>query len=274
MKIGIAGAGGRMGRMLGKAVLAADGCILSGGTERPGSPLLGQDLALLAGGITGAVTDGVSTGAIISEDARDVISACDVFIDFTAPEPTAEHARIAATTGTALVIGTTGMTGAEQSAVVAASASTAIVQAGNMSLGVNLLVGLANQVGASLGMEYDIEIVEMHHKHKVDAPSGTALMLGRAAAEGRGVDHDEVSVLSREGITGEREDGSIGYATLRGGSVVGEHSIIFAGPGERLELTHRAGDRDIFAHGAVQAARWVFGKEPGHYSMRDVLGLG
>jgi 4-hydroxy-tetrahydrodipicolinate reductase len=265
MNIGIVGCGGRMGRMLIETVLATEGAALSGGTEPAGSPLLGQDLGLLVG------PDAV--GVAVTNDARALFEACDVVIDFTVPDATAAHAALAFDTGTALVIGTTGLSSEQQSAVQGASEKVAIVQAGNMSLGVNLLVGLAEQAAQVLGPDYDIEVVEMHHKHKIDAPSGTALMLGKAAAEGRGLDHDAAAVMSREGHTGARPEGAIGYATLRGGDVVGEHTVIFAGPAERIELTHRATGREIFARGAVRAAMWCDGKAAGLYSMRDVLGL-
>ncbi len=265
MKIGIVGCCGRMGRMLTQTVLDTAGASLSGGTEQSGSPYIGQDMGLMVG--AGAV------GALVSDDAAAVFAAADVVIDFTVPAATATHAAMAAQAGTAMVIGTTGLSAEQQAAVDAAAAKVPVVQAGNMSLGVNLLVGLAKQAAAILGPDYDIEVVEMHHKHKIDAPSGTALMLGKAAAEGRGIDHDASAVMSREGHTGPRPDGTIGYATLRGGDVVGDHTVIFAGPAERIELTHRAGGRDIFARGAVRAALWCEGKAPGLYSMRDVLGL-
>ncbi|PIW29678.1 MAG: 4-hydroxy-tetrahydrodipicolinate reductase [Rhodospirillales bacterium CG15_BIG_FIL_POST_REV_8_21_14_020_66_15] len=265
MNIGITGCGGRMGRMLIQTVLATEGAELAGGTEQAGSPFIGQDLGLLVGS--------EPAGAAVMDDARALFEASDVVIDFTVPAATAAHAALAFDTATAMVVGTTGLTAEQQSAVRGASEKAAIVQAGNMSLGVNLLVGLAKQAAALLGPDYDIEIVEMHHKHKIDAPSGTALMLGRAAAEGRGLDHDAAAVLSREGHTGARPDGAIGYASLRGGDVVGDHTVIFAGPAERVELTHRAASREIFARGAVRAALWCRGRAPGLYSMRDVLGL-
>ena len=265
MNIGIVGCGGRMGRMLIQTVLETPGGTLAGGTEQPGSPFIGQDLGLLVGND--------SVGAMVMDDARALFEASDVVIDFTVPAATAAHAAIAAETATAMVIGTTGLTPEQQADVEAASHAAPVVQAGNMSLGVNLLVGLAEQVAATLGVEFDIEVVEMHHKHKIDAPSGTALMLGKAAAQGRGIDHDEHAVLSREGHTGARPEGAIGYATLRGGDVVGDHTVVFAGPSERIELTHRAASREIFARGAVRAAMWCEGKAPGLYSMRDVLGL-
>ena len=265
MNIGIVGCGGRMGRMLIETVMATDGAALAGGTEQAGSPFVGQDLGLLVGSKT--------VGAVVMDDARALFDASDVVIDFTVPAATAAHAALAFDTRTAMVIGTTGLSPEQQSAVQGGSETAAIVQAGNMSLGVNLLVGLARQAAELLGPDYDIEIVEMHHKHKIDAPSGTALMLGKAAAEGRGIDHDANAVLSREGQTGARPDQAIGYATLRGGDVVGDHTVIFAGPSERVELTHRASSREIFARGAVRAAMWCEGRAPGLYSMRDVLGL-
>ncbi len=265
MKIGIVGAGGRMGRMLIETVLETEGAELAGGTETPSSNLLGKDL----GALVGAEDQGVA----VTEDARVLFEASDVVIDFTVPAATAAHAALAAEIGTAMVIGTTGLDAAQQADVEAASHAASVVQAGNMSMGVNLLVGLAEQVAAALGAEYDIEVVEMHHKHKIDAPSGTALMLGQAAAKGRGLDHNDAAVYAREGHTGARPGGAIGYATLRGGDVVGEHSVLFAGLGERVELTHRATNRSIFARGAVRAALWTGGQAPGLYSMRDVLGL-
>lgn len=265
MNIGIVGCGGRMGRMLIETVMATEGAALAGGTEQPGSPFIGQDLGLLVGSKT--------VGAVVVDDARALFEGADVVIDFSVPAATAAHAALAFDTRTAMVIGTTGLSPEQQSAVQGASEQATIVQAGNMSLGVNLLVGLARQAAELLGPDYDIEVVEMHHKHKIDAPSGTALMLGKAAAEGRGIDHDANAVLSREGHTGARPDQAIGYATLRGGDVVGDHTVIFAGPSERIELTHRASSREIFARGAVRAAMWCEGKAPGLYSMRDVLGL-
>lgn len=214
-----------------------------------------------------------AAGAVVMDDARSLFEAADVVIDFTVPAATVAHAALAFDTGTAMVIGTTGLTADQQTAVQGAAEKAAVVQAGNMSLGVNLLVGLARQAAELLGPDYDIEVVEMHHKHKIDAPSGTALMLGRAAAEGRGLNHDDHAVMSREGHTGPRPDDAIGYATLRGGDVVGDHTVIFAGPSERIELTHRAASREIFARGAVRAAMWCDGRSAGLYSMRDVLGL-
>lgn len=265
MKIGIVGCAGRMGRMLSAAVLDAAGADLAGGTEQPGNPALGADMGALAGGRPA----GVAVGA----DPEALFGAADAVIDFTVAAAAAGHARLAAAAKTALVVGTTGLGDEAMAALAGAAKDTAIVHAGNMSLGVNLLVGLAEQAARTLGPDYDIEVVEMHHRHKIDAPSGTALMLGRAAAKGRGVDHDRSAVMSREGETGARPGGAIGYAALRGGDVIGEHSVIFAGPGERVELAHKAADRGLFARGAVHAALWTEGRAPGLYTMRNVLGL-
>ncbi|MBM08926.1 MAG: 4-hydroxy-tetrahydrodipicolinate reductase [Magnetovibrio sp.] len=265
MKIGIFGCAGRMGRMLGAAALATDGVDLIGGTEKKGSVHIGKDQGTLA--------TGEPIGIKISDDSEGLVQSADVVIDFTVPVATVTNAMLAAAHGTSIVIGTTGLNDKEMEKIVEAGKKSTIVHAGNMSLGVNLLVGLAAQVAKALGPEFDIEVLEMHHKHKIDAPSGTALMLGRAAAEGRGVVHDNNSVMSREGYTGEREQNTIGYATLRGGNVVGDHKIMFSGADERVELVHKAGDRSIFARGAIRAAQWTEGKNPGLYTMRDVLGL-
>ncbi len=263
--IGILGCAGRMGRSLINAGLAA-GAGIAGGTERPGSAAIGIDLGTLAGK--------EPIGVVVGDDAAALFAAADVVIDFTAPVAAPSHATLAAKTATALVIGTTGLSADQQAAVVAASHHAPVVQAANFSLGVNLLQVLTQKVAAILGPEqWDVEIVEMHHRHKVDAPSGTALALGKAAAAGRGVDLAAVSDRVRDGHTGARVQGHIGFATLRGGDVVGEHSVIFAADGERLELTHKATDRGIFARGAVHAALWAAGKPAGLYSMADVLAL-
>ncbi len=266
MNIGIVGCAGRMGQMLVAEVLATDGCALSGGTEAPGHEALGKDVAALAG----AAPAGVAVGS----DPDALFAAADAVIDFTVAAAAAGHAALAAAHGTALVLGTTGLDGAAETAIAEAATKTAVVRAANMSVGVNLLLGLTRQVAATLGDDYDIEIVEMHHRHKVDAPSGTALALGAEAAAGRGVDLAAASQRVRDGHTGERRRGDIGFATLRGGDVVGEHTVVFAGPGERLELTHKAASRTVFARGAVRAALWTAGRPPGLYGMTDVLGLG
>lgn len=265
MKIGIAGCGGRMGRMLAATVLGTPGASLVGGTERAGHEALGLDIGTLAGA--------PAAGVAVSEDAGAMFAEADVVIDFTAPGLVLEHARLAIANETALVVGTTGLKADHEAALEKAAAKVAVVQAANMSVGVNLLLGLTRQVAAVLDESFDIEIVEMHHRHKVDAPSGTALALGRAAAEGRGVGLDDVARRARDGIIGARPSGEIGFATLRGGDVVGEHTVVFAGEGERIELTHKASSRAIFARGAIRAALWTHGRSPGRYSMRDVLGL-
>lgn len=265
MRIAVMGAGGRMGRELVRTIHATPGCIVAGGVERAGAPVLGQDVGALAG--IGEI------GARITDDALEVCAAVDAIIDFTSPAATVELAGLAANARIVHVIGTTGLSVADEAAIAAAARHATIVKAGNMSLGVNLLVALTRKVAAALDADFDIEIVEMHHRHKVDAPSGTALMLGRGAAEGRNVSLDDVSVRTRDGHTGPRRRGDIGFQSLRGGSVVGDHTVIFAGEGERIELTHLASDRGIFARGAVKAAQWGKGRGPGLFSMADVLGI-
>ncbi|UMY15608.1 4-hydroxy-tetrahydrodipicolinate reductase [Methylobacterium organophilum] len=265
MKLVVAGAEGRMGRMLIRAVAETEGCILAGVLDREGSAVLGQDAGLLAG--IG------ETGVKVSDDPLPLLAAAEGLLDFTAPAATVAYAALAAQARIVHVIGTTGLSAEDLRKIEAASYHARIVRSGNMSLGVNLLAGLARKVAATLGEEFDIEVLEMHHRMKVDAPSGTALLLGEAAAEGRGVALDERRVSTRDGHTGARRSGDIGFATLRGGSVIGDHSVIFAGPSERITLSHHAEDRAIFARGAVRAARWAFDKPPGLYGMDDVLGL-
>ncbi|MDF2095210.1 4-hydroxy-tetrahydrodipicolinate reductase [Aquibaculum arenosum] len=265
-RIAVLGCGGRMGRRLLAVTLQSDGCRLVGGSVRSESPLLGQDLGRLAG--HGDI------GVESSANTREVLADCEVAIDFTTPEATAQHAAMAAETGTALVVGTTGMTDDDLAALQQAAERIPVVYGRNMSLGVNLLALLVEQAARALDASYDIEIVEMHHRHKVDAPSGTALLLGEAAAAGRSVALAEVERQGRSGITGSRPAGEIGFASLRGGDVPGDHSVILAGDGERIELGHRASNRDVFALGAVKAARWVKGRPAGLYGMLDVLGLG
>jgi 4-hydroxy-tetrahydrodipicolinate reductase len=265
MKIAVMGAAGRMGRQLIAAIAAEPQTMISGATEPIGSPALGKDIGDLAGI--------ERLGIAVSSDVAAVIAAADAIIDFTVPKATVEFASLAAQSGTAHIIGTTGFDKAAEAAIAEAATKIAIVKAGNMSLGVNLLAALTRQVAAALGNDFDIEIVEMHHRMKIDAPSGTALMLGDAAAQGRDLDLEEHSVRTRDGHTGPRHTGDIGFATLRGGTVVGDHTVIFAGDGERIELTHRAADRGIFARGAVKAALWTKDKPPGLYAMTDVLGI-
>ena len=266
MRLLVAGAGGRMGRTLVKAIADRKGFVLSGALEDVHSPLIGWDAGVLAGG--------AENGIKLVGDAGQLLDKADGIIDFTAPTATLAFAGLAAKGRKVHVIGTTGLSAADEAKIKDAAKTAVIVKSGNMSLGVNLLAALARRVAKTLDNSFDIEIMEMHHNQKVDAPSGTALLLGRAAAEGRGVDFDKHSVRSRDGHTGVRKAGDIGFATLRGGSVVGEHSVIFAGPSERLELTHKAEDRMIFASGALYAALWARTQKPGLYSMADVLGLG
>ncbi len=265
MRLIVAGAGGRMGRTLIKAIADAKGLVLAGAIEPGGSPWLGQDSGTLAGL--------PQNGVLVSADPKPLAKSADGIIDFTIPSATAAFAALSAESGLAHVIGTTGLSAAEDARIKDAARRTPIVMSGNMSLGVNLLAALVRRVAKTLDEEFDIEIVEMHHNKKIDAPSGTALLLGRAAAEGRGVDLDQRSVRARDGHTGARRTGDIGFAALRGGTVVGEHNVIFAGPAERIELAHKAEDRMIFARGALRAALWARGRKPGLYAMADVLGL-
>ena len=264
MKIGIVGCSGRMGQMLVNAVLQTKGAVLSGGTERPGSPSLGQDVGKPLG---------VATALTVTDDPAALFAASDAVIDFTSPAATHRHAELALAAGTALIVGTTGLSAEDEAQLRRASSGVPVVYAPNYSVGVTLLSVLVERAAAALGNDYDIEIVEMHHRHKVDAPSGTALGLGRAAAKGRQVALDAVWRKSRDGHTGARPAGEIGFATLRGGDVVGDHSVIFAGDGERVELTHKASNRSVFASGAVRAALWTQGRTPGLYTMIDVLGV-
>lgn len=265
IKIAVMGAAGRMGRELVRAIAAAPGCTLFGGIEAQGHDLLGQDLGVLAG--LGA------NGVPLSCDALPLIARADAIIDFTSPAATAAFAGLAANARIVHVIGTTGLDAAAESAITAAARHATIIKSGNMSLGVNVAAAITERMAAALDADWDIEIVEMHHRHKVDAPSGTALMLGKAAAKGRGIDLTSASVRVRDGHTGPRRRGDIGFATLRGGSVVGDHTVIFAGEGEEVSIRHHASDRNIFARGAVKAAIWGRGKGPGLFSMADVLGL-
>jgi 4-hydroxy-tetrahydrodipicolinate reductase len=265
LRVVVAGAGGRMGRALIRAVLAEKTMRLVGALDRPEAEAQGADAGLLAGAGAG--------GVAVCADPLALFANADVVLDFTAPEATLAYADLAAQARVVHVIGTTGLGTEHEERLKAAARHCRIVKSGNMSLGVNLLAALVRRAAAALGPDYDIEIVEMHHRHKVDAPSGTALMLGRAAAEGRGIDLAENAVRTRDGHTGPRPEGAIGFATLRGGSVVGDHMVVLAGEGERIELAHRAESRDIFARGAVRAAIWAFDKKPGLYDMADVLGL-
>ena len=263
--IAVLGASGRMGRMLTEAVLAEPGAHLSGATERAGHPWVGRDL--------GEAMGGAPLGVIVTDDPVEVFARSQAALDFTAPAATRLHAELAAQARLVHVIGTTGLDRADLELLAAAARHATIVRSGNMSLGVNLLAVLTRKVSAALGLDYDIEIVEMHHRAKVDAPSGTALLLGEAAAAGRRANLADAAVWTRDGHTGPRPEGAIGFATLRGGDVVGDHSVVFAGPGEMVTLSHRATDRGVFARGAVRAALWGQGRDPGLYDMIDVLGL-
>lgn len=265
MRLVVVGAAGRMGRMLVQAIAATDGCRLAGAIERPDSVALGQDAGLLAG--TG------KSGVMITDDPLPVFAQADGVLDFSTPEASVANAELAAQARIVHVIGTTGLSEADFKKLEAAARHARIVQSGNMSLGVNLLASLVRKAAATLGEDFDIEVLEMHHRMKVDAPSGTALLLGEAAAEGRGIGLKERSVRVRDGHTGARGSGDIGFASLRGGTVVGDHSVIFAGPGERVELVHKAEDRGLFARGAVRAALWAMDKKPGYYTVADVLAL-
>lgn len=261
----ITGVSGRMGRMLVETLAELPRLRLAGATERPGHPWVGRDL--------GACLGLPETGLRVTDDAVEAISQADVVVDFTAPAATVTHAALAAQAHCVHVIGTTGLEPEDLRAIAAAARHSVVIRAGNMSLGVNLLLAMTSRVAAALGPDFDIEIVETHHRHKVDAPSGTALMLGEAAAHGRGVTLADASERGRDGITGPRAEGAIGFAVIRGGDVVGEHDVVFAGAGERIVLRHVATDRRIFARGALHAALWGLGRKPGEYDMRDVLGL-
>lgn len=265
MKIAVMGADGRMGRELLRAVEATPGAAIAGAVERAGSPALGRDVGTLIGG--------PDRGVSVTDDALELFTHIDAILDFTSPAATVEFAGLAANARIIHVIGTTGFSDADEAAIAAAARHATIVKAGNMSLGVNLLTALTRKVAEALDADFDIEVVEMHHRHKVDAPSGTALMLANAAAQGRKADLAKNAIRTRDGHTGARPRGAIGMQSLRGGSVVGDHTVIFAGSGERIELTHRAEDRSIFAKGAVKAALWGRDRGPGLFTMQDVLGL-
>jgi 4-hydroxy-tetrahydrodipicolinate reductase len=261
----ITGASGRMGRMLIATLAASDRARLVGCVERPGHPWVGQDAGIALGG--------APLGVVVTDDPLEAFARAQAVIDFTAPEATVDFAALAAQARAVHVIGTTGLEAEHLRRIALAAHHAVIVRAGNMSLGVNLLVRMTKLVAEALDADWDVEIVEAHHNRKVDAPSGTALMLGQAAAEGRGVALETVRDAGRDGITGARRRGDIGFASIRGGDVVGEHDVIFAGEGERVILRHVATDRAVFARGALRAALWGQGMKPGEYDMMDVLGL-
>jgi 4-hydroxy-tetrahydrodipicolinate reductase len=265
MRLVVTGAAGRMGRTLVKAIHETPGMTLTGALERPGAPALGEDAGVLAGL--------PALGVAVVNDPLPLLLNADGIVDFSTPAASVEMSALAAQARIAHVIGTTGLAEADIAKLTAAARHAPIVRSGNMSLGVNLLAGLVRLAAEALGEEFDIEIVEMHHRMKVDAPSGTALLLGEAAAAGRDVDLKSHSERGRDGVTGARRRGAIGFASLRGGGVIGDHSVIFAGDGERITLTHKAEDRALFARGALKAALWARGQKPGLYAMADVLGL-
>lgn len=264
IKIAIAGVSGRMGRALLEAVAAEPACSLHAAIDRPDSPLVGQD----AGAAWGA-----ASGVAVSDQAAMAIRGAQALIDFTRPEATFTYLEACVAAGVPLVIGTTGFDEAGKARIAEAAKKIPIVFAPNMSVGVNLLMKLAELTAQVLDDGYDIEIIEAHHRHKVDAPSGTALGLGQAVARATQRDLSSCAVYGREGVTGERDPNTIGFATVRGGDIVGDHTVLFAGMGERVELTHKASSRATFAQGALRAARWVQGRPPGLYDMRDVLNL-
>ena len=265
MRLVVVGASGRMGRALIETILSSDQMELAGAIERSGADVLGQD----AGSLVGRG----DTGIKVTDDPLPVFAEAEGVLDFTSPAATVEFAALAAQARIVHVIGTTGLDAEHEQKIEAAARHAVIIKSGNMSLGVNLLVQLTKQVAAALDADFDIEVIESHHGRKVDAPSGTALMLGEAAAAGRGVALADVADRGRDGITGARRRGDIGFAVIRGGDVVGEHDVVFAGQGERIVLRHLATDRAIFARGALKAALWGQDKAPGQYDMVDVLGL-
>jgi 4-hydroxy-tetrahydrodipicolinate reductase len=265
MRLIVAGAGGRMGRALVRVISETPGAVLAGALEAPGSELLGKDAGVLAGLPANDVK--------LSADLWALSANADGILDFTVPAATIANVAIAAQRGLVHIVGTTGLSASDMAVIKSVTSRAIVVQSGNMSLGINLLAALVKRVAQSLDESFDIEILEMHHKAKIDAPSGTAFLLGEAAAAGRGIDLHVHSARGRDGQTGARTPGDIGFAALRGGTVTGDHSVIFAGPMERIELTHRAEDRTMFAQGAVKAALWARGKTPGFYTMADVLGL-
>lgn len=265
VKVAVTGAAGRMGKILIEAISLNPNTVLAAAIERPQSPALGADASELAG--LG------KTGVVITDDIQRVINDFDVLVDFTAPAATVANATACAAAGKKIVIGTTGCTGADKQQIASAAGQTAICMATNFSTGVNLCFKLAREAAAILGDDYDVEIVEAHHRHKVDAPSGTALSLGEAVADGLGRDFQEVALYAREGQVGARSDKEIGFATVRGGDVVGDHTVMYLADGERVEITHKASSRMSFGRGAIRAAVWLAGQKTGLFDMQDVLGF-
>ncbi|MEY3489400.1 MAG: hypothetical protein RL655_968 [Pseudomonadota bacterium] len=264
LRIAIAGASGRMGRMLIEAVLNAPDCELAGALDISGNPALGMDAGALLGR---------STGVIITSDVAAGLAQAQVLIDFTRPEGTLAHLRVCQQLGVKMVIGTTGFGDADKAQLAQAAQSLAMVMAPNMSVGVNVTLRLLQMAAKALSTGYDIEVIEAHHRHKVDAPSGTALKMGEVIAEALGRDLKDCAVYAREGHTGERDPSSIGFATIRGGDIVGDHTVMFAGTGERVEITHRSGSRSNYAQGSLRAARYLADRSSGMFDMFDVLNL-
>ncbi|MFM6986505.1 MAG: 4-hydroxy-tetrahydrodipicolinate reductase [Hydrogenophaga sp.] len=263
-RVCIAGASGRMGQMLIDAVCAADDCVLSGALDMAGSPSIGRDAG---------VHGGRSTGVGITADVAEGLADSRFLIDFTRPEGTLVHLRECVRQGVNAVIGTTGFTEAQKAEIAEASRSIAIMMAPNMSVGVNVTLKLLEMAAKALSTGYDIEIIEAHHRHKVDAPSGTALKMGEVVANALGRELKDCAVYAREGVTGERDPSSIGFATIRGGDIVGDHTVLFAGIGERIEISHKSSSRSTYAQGSLRAVRFLAGKTSGLYDMFDVLGL-
>ena len=263
-RIAIAGASGRMGQMLIAAVAEADDCVLSGALDRPGSPLLGTDAS---------APIGKTSGVAVTSNIRQGLQGAAALIDFTRPEGTLEHLSACRQLGVNLVIGTTGFAPEQKTAIAAAAKDIAIVMAPNMSVGVNVTLRLLEMAAKALSTGYDIEIIEAHHRHKVDAPSGTALKMGEVVAQALGRDLKDCAVYERYGHTGERDPSTIGFATIRGGDIVGDHTVLFAGTGERIEISHKSSSRAGYAQGSLRAVRFLSGKKSGLFDMFDVLGL-
>ena len=263
-RVAVAGASGRMGRMLIEAIQGSGDCVLAGALDLPGSPGLGQDAAAFLG---------QTSGLLITDDLHAGLQGADVLIDFTRPEGTLAHLKVCAALGVKAVVGTTGFSDAQKADMAALAQKTAIVLAPNMSVGVNVTLKLLEMAAKALATGYDIEIIEAHHRHKVDAPSGTALKMGEVIADALGRDLNECAVYAREGVTGERDPSSIGFATIRGGDIVGDHTVLFAGTGERIEITHKSSSRATYAQGSLRAVRFLSAHSTGMFDMFDVLGL-
>ena len=263
-RVAVAGSSGRMGRMLIEAIQGSGDCVLAGALDLPGSPGLGQDAAAFLGH---------TSGVLITDDLHAGLQGADVLIDFTRPEGTLAHLQVCAALGVKAVIGTTGFSDAQKADIAALAQNTAVVLAPNMSVGVNVTLKLLEMAAKALATGYDIEIIEAHHRHKVDAPSGTALKMGEVIAGALGRDLNDCAVYVREGVTGERDPSSIGFATIRGGDIVGDHTVLFAGTGERIEITHKSSSRATYAQGSLRAVRFLGGHATGLFDMADVLGL-